>query len=209
MSEEQKPSRRRGRKLRDQQLLAGMKDDFDAGFGKVVEEYWRELYKWDYKLLAGSGLTHLAEDAVQEGLFSAYKDLRHNRQKLCNLYLQHWLYAWENEGEDIAAVRSADITHDPAYRLERWESICEAHSIVTELLKSLSGTQREVVVLKYLSQNGAETAEITYQQIAKRLNKPAGTVRSDISRAMQRMRKRFSEQRGKEEMRHKSELSMV
>jgi len=233
MSEEQKPSRRRGRKLRDQQLLAGMKDDFDAGFGKVVEEYWRELYKWAYKLLAGSGLAHLAEDAVQEGLFSAYKDLRHNRQKLCNLYLQHWLYAivrqkaiecltqgnktahlagllgWENEGEDIAAVRSADITHDPAYRLERWESMCEAHRTVTELLKSLSDTHREVVVLKYLSQNGTESAEITYQQIAKRLNKPAGTVRSDISRAMQHMRKRFSEQRGKEEMRHKSELSMV
>ena len=93
MSVDQGPSRRRGRKLRDQRLLARMKDDFDAGFGKVVEEYWRELYKWAYKLLAGSGLTHLAEDAVQEGLFSAYKDLRHNRQKLYNLYLQHWLYA--------------------------------------------------------------------------------------------------------------------
>jgi RNA polymerase sigma factor (sigma-70 family) len=232
MSVEQKPSRRRGRELRDQQLLAGMRDDFDAGFGKVVEEYWRELYKWAYKLLAGSGLTYLAEDAVQEGLFSAYKDLRHSRQKLCNLYLQHWLYAivrqkaiecltqgnktthlagllgWENEGEDIAAVRSADITHDPAYRLERWESICEVHRTVTELLKSLSDTQREVIVLRYLSQNGTERAEMAYQQIAERLKRPAGTVRSDISRAMQHMRKRFTEQRGGDKMIQKGELSL-
>src|SRR5947209_14418233 len=141
MSEEQKLSKRQGRELRDQSLLAWMKEDLDAGFGKVVENYWRELYNWAYKLLEGSGLTHLAEDVVQEGLFSAYKDLRHNRQKLCNLYLQHWLYAivrqkaieclaqgnktahlagllgWENEEEDIAARRLADIAHDPDYCL--------------------------------------------------------------------------------------------
>ena len=78
--------------------------------------------------------------------------------------------------------------------------MCEAHSTVTELLKSLSDSQREVVVLKYLSQNGNESAEITYQQIAKRLNKPAGTVRSDISRAMQHMRKRLTQQLGEEQM---------
>src|SRR6266566_2894867 len=233
MSEEQNPSRRQGRKLRDQKLLAGMKDDFEAGFGKVVEEYWRELYNWAYRLLEGAGLTHLAEDAVQEGLFSAYKDLRHSRQKLCNLYLQHWLYAivrqkaiecltqgnktihlagllgWENEGEDIATRRSTDVAYDPAYRLERWESICEAHRTVTELLKCLSDTQREVVVLRYLSQNGTEPAEMTYQQIAERLNKPAGTVRSDISRAMQHMRKRLTEQRGGDKMIQKGELSLL
>src|SRR5947209_13886110 len=93
MSEEQKLSQRQGRELRDQSLLAWMKEDRDAGFGKVVENYWRELYNWAYKLLEDSGLTHLAEDAVQEGLFSAYKYLRRNRQKLCGLYLQQWLYA--------------------------------------------------------------------------------------------------------------------
>jgi len=172
MSEERKPSQRQGRELRDQQLLACMKEDFDAGFGKVVEDYWHELYNWACKLLEGSGLTHLAEDAVQEGLFSAYKDLRHHRQKLDTLHLQHWLYAivrqksiecltqgnktiylagllgWENEGEDIAAGRSADAVYNPAYRLERWETISEARRTVTELLKSLSDTQREVILLK-------------------------------------------------------------
>jgi len=224
MSEEQKPSRRQGRKLQDQQLLTGMKDDFDAGFGKVVEEYWRELYNWAYKLLEGSGLTHLAEDAVQEGLFSAYKDLRHDRQKLCNLYLQHWLYTivrqkaieclkqgnktahpagllgWENEGEDIAASSSAGAAYDPAYLLERWETISEARRTVTELLKSLSDAQREVIVLKYLAQDGTEPEEIPYQQIAERLNKPVGTVKSDVSRAMQHMRKRLTEQQGEDKM---------
>jgi hypothetical protein len=54
-----------------------MKEDFEAGFGKVVEDYWRELYCWAYKILEGSGFAHLAEDAVQEGLLSAYKDLHH------------------------------------------------------------------------------------------------------------------------------------
>ena len=220
MSEEQKYSQRQGRELRDQLLLAWMKEDLDAGFSKVVENYWRELYNWACTLLEGSGLTHLAEDAVQEGLFSAYKDLRHNRQKLCNLCLQHWLYAivkqkclaclqreakqgnktahpagllgWENEGEDIAASSSAGTAYDPAYRFERWETISEAHRTVTELLKSLSDTQREVVMLKYLAQDGTGSEEIPYQQIAERLNKPVGTIKSDVSRAMQHMRKRLT-----------------
>jgi RNA polymerase sigma factor (sigma-70 family) len=218
-SEEQKPSQRRGRELQDQWLLAWMEENFDVGFGKVVEAYWRELYSWAYKILEGSGFTYLSEDAVQEGLLSAYKDLFHHRQKLSNLHLQHWLYAivrqkanecleqgtktghlagllgWENEGEDIAAGRST--ADDPAYRLERWETIREAQRTVTELLKSLSDTQREVIVLKYFAQDGSESEEITSQQIAERLNKPAGTVRSDMSRAIQRMRKRLMEQRDK------------
>ena len=62
--EEHKPSQRQVRELRDQRLLAWMKEDFDAGFGKVVEDYWRELYNWAYKLLESSGLVYLAEDAV-------------------------------------------------------------------------------------------------------------------------------------------------
>lgn len=219
MSEEQKPSQRRGRELRDQRLLTGMEEDFDVGFGKVVEDYWRELYSRAYKILEGSGFTYLSGDAVQEGLFSAYKDLLYHRQKLSNLHLQHWLYAivrqkaiecleqgtrtghlagllgWENEGEDIAASRSTD--DDPAYRLERWETIREAHRTITELLKSLSDTQWEVIVLKYFAQDGTEPEEITSQQIAERLDKPVGTVRSDISRAIRRMRKRLMEQRDK------------
>jgi RNA polymerase sigma factor (sigma-70 family) len=210
-----------------------MKEDFDAGFGKVVENYWRELYNWAYKLLEGSGLTHLAEDAVQEGLFSAYKDLRHHGKKLDTLHLQHWLYAivrqkslecltqgnktthlagllgWESEGEDIAARSVVDAAYDPAYRLERWETISEARRTVTELLKSLSDTQREVVVLKYLSQDGTESKEIPYQQIAERLNKPVGTVKSDVSRAMQHMRKRLTQQRGEDKMLQKKDFSMV
>jgi RNA polymerase sigma factor (sigma-70 family) len=201
-----------------------MKEDFEAGFGKVVADYWRELYYWTYKMLEGSGLTHLAEDAVQEGLFSAYKDLRHHRQKLSNLHLQHWLYAivrqkaiecleqrnkpvhlagllgWENEGEDIVASRSTDADDDPASLLERWETISEACRTVTELLTSLSDTQREAVMLRYLAQDGREPEEIPYQQLAERLNKPVGTVRSDVSRAMQRMRKRLTECRGEDKM---------
>src|SRR4051812_45260311 len=224
MAEEQKHSQRQRRELRDQSLLAWMKEDLDTGFGKVVENYWRELYNWAYKLLEGSGLTYLAEDAVQEGLFSAYKDLRHNRQKLCNLSLHHWLYAivrqkclacltqgsetthlagllgWENEGEDIAASSAVDAAYDPAYRLERWETISEARRTVTELLKSLSDAQREVIVLKYLAQDGTEPEEIPYQQIAERLNKPVGTVKSDVSRAMQHMRKLLTEQQGEDKM---------
>jgi RNA polymerase sigma factor (sigma-70 family) len=204
--------------LRDRWLLAWMKEDFDAGFGKVVENYWSELYNFAYRMLEGSGLTYLAEDAIQEGLFSAYKDLRHNRQKLDKLHLRNWLYVivrqktidcltqenktvclagllgWENGGEDIAASRSADATSDPAYRLERWETISEARRTVTELLTSLSDAQREVIVLKYSSQDGTGSEEIPYQQIAAKLNKPVGTVKSDVSRAMQHMRKRLMEQ---------------
>jgi RNA polymerase sigma factor (sigma-70 family) len=85
----------------------------------------------------------------------------------------------------------------------------EAHGTVTELLKSLSDTQREVVVLKYLSQDGTESKEIPYQQIAERLNKPVGTVKSDVSRAMQHMRKRLTQQRGEDKMLQKKDFSMV
>jgi len=233
MSEEQKTSQGRGHALRDQRLLAWMVEDFDGGFGKVVEDYWRELYFWACKLLESSGLTYMAEDAVQDGLFSTYRDLRYHRQKLCNLHLQHWLYAivrqktiecreqgnktpgfagllgWENEEEDIVARRLADVTSDPTHRLERWESICEIHGIVTELLKCLTKAQREVVVLKFLSQDGTESGEVSFQQIAERLHKPAGTVRSDMSRAMHHLRKRLVQRHEGGRMIQESDLSVV
>jgi RNA polymerase sigma factor (sigma-70 family) len=229
MTEEQLPSQRRGSEKRDQQLLTLMKEDFDAGFGKVVEDYWCELSRWAYRLLQGSGYAHLSDDAVQEGLFSAYNDLRRNRQKLDTLNLQHWLYTivrheaiacfkqrnkmtylagllgWENEGEDIATGRSADEHDEPAYCLERHETVNEAHRTVTELLTSLPETQRAIVVLKYFSPDGKPPEEIPLQQIAQKLNKPAGTVRSDISRAIKHMRKRLMEQRKEDKMLQKSE----
>jgi hypothetical protein len=52
-----------------------------------------------------------------------------------------------------------------------------------------------VIALKYFAQDGTDPEEITWQQLAERLHKPAGTVRSDVSRAIQRMRKRLMEQR--------------
>ncbi len=48
-------------------------------------------------------------------------------------------------------------------------------------------------MLKYLAQDGPEPEEITYQQLAERLNKPVGTVKSDISRAMHHMRQRLTQ----------------
>ena len=119
------------------------------------------------------------------------------------------LLGWENEEEDIAVRRLADVTTDPTQHLERWEGICEMHRIVTELLKSLTEAQREVVVLKFLSQDGTEAGEVSFQQIAERLHKPAGTVRSDMSRAMRHLRKRFTELRERGSMRQVSDLSVV
>jgi len=217
MSGEQQPFQWSGRVGRDQQLLAQMKEDFDAGFSNVVEDYWRELYIRAYRMLEGSGLVYLSEDAVQEGLISAYKNLRHHRQKLDTLHLQHWLYAivrqkaiecliyeskhahlagllgWEYEEEDKAASRSADTNDDLASYLECWETVEESRQTVTELLKSLPDAQRTAVVLKYLSPID-KPREITYQQIADRLNKPVGTIKSDISRAIHHMRKQLMEQ---------------
>lgn len=228
MTEEQPPAKR-GHEILDQQLLALMKEDFEIGFGKVVEVYWCELSRWAYKQLQGSGLTHLSDDAVQEGLINAYKDLRRNRQKLNTLHLQHWLYTivkhevgaclkqknkmahlagmlgWENEAEDIAASRPADDNDDPTYCLERSETISEIRRTIRELLKSLPDTQREVVVFKYFSPDGTQPEEIPFQQIAERFNRPVGTIRSDSSRAIQHMRKRLIEQCKENKVKHKSE----
>src|SRR2546425_397762 len=70
----------------------------------------------------------------------------------------------------------------------------DARKAVTELLKSLPDAQRTAVVLKYLSPTDIEPEEITYQQIAEKLNKPVGTVKSEVSRAMHHMRKQLTEQ---------------
>ena len=221
MSREQQSFEWRGRIVRDQQLLARMKEDFDAGFSNVVEDYRRELCSWAYRLLEGSGLVDLSEDVVQEALISAYKNLGHHRQKLETLHLQHWLYAivrqkaieclthtnnrthlagllgWENEGneeEERVASRSTDTDDEPASHLERRETREEACKTLTELLKSLPDAQRTDVVLKYLSPTNIEPEKITYQQIAEKLNKPVGTVKSEVSRAMHHMRKQLTEQ---------------
>jgi RNA polymerase sigma factor (sigma-70 family) len=119
------------------------------------------------------------------------------------------LLGWESEGEDIAASNAVDAAHDPAYRLERWETISEARRTVTELLKCLPDTQREVVVLKYFSQDGTGSEEVPYQQLAERLNRQVGTVKSDVSRAMRHMRRRLTQQQGEDKMIQEKDVSMV
>jgi IS30 family transposase len=66
-----------------------------------------------------------------------------------------------------------------------------------------------VVVLKYFAQDGSEPEEIPYRQIARRLNKPVGTVKSDISRAMHHMRQRLTQQQGEDKRLQKKDLPMV
>jgi RNA polymerase sigma factor (sigma-70 family) len=160
--------------LTDQQIAARAATGDVAAYVQLVERYRAPLIGYVYGL---TGRREEAEDLAQEAFCRVWEKLPTlRRRESC----AGWLYRIAHNLAVSAArrPRMAVLVHDPVGREEkpadRW---LEVHRAVAELPEP----QRVVVSLRHFS-------GMSHEEIAEALSIPAGTVRSRLSRAYERLR---------------------
>jgi len=172
----------------------------DYYFKQLVVAYQYRLYSF---MLRQTGSAQDAEDIVQEAFLQAYFALAdYPLQRVRALNIQPWLYkiALNNfyshvrksklrivsldEPVDGSQLELEDYTQQPDLLLEGRQSLPELEKLVIELPEHY----RETVNLYYFE-------GLSYQEIADVLNIPMGTVKSNLHRGLQLLRKALTTQR--------------
>jgi len=162
---------------------AGVADDF----ADVYAAHHREAVRFAY-LLCGD--LHRAEDAVAEAFVKVYRQWRVGRVMQPRAYIRRAVVNEVNSRfrrlaleRRQAAVRSG---HDHGVRAFD-EQVADADAMITALAQ-LSPRQRTAIVLRYY-------LDLSEQDAATAMGVSVGTVKSSVSRGLERMRALVREER--------------
>lgn len=186
-------------KMSDDALLVerAKSGDKDA-FGALVEKYQSFVYR---TVLFDLKSPDDANDVSQEVFIKAYRALESFR---CDSEFSTWLYRIsknavydfvrkskaratvslsgmvDDEDERMFEVADPDTKHDPEKEYLR----SERAKLVREAISALSDEHKEIIVLR-------DMQDMSYEEIAKRLDISEGTVKSRLSRARQALKRRL------------------
>jgi RNA polymerase sigma-70 factor (ECF subfamily) len=160
----------------------------DAEFERFVTTYQDRIYAFALNLV---GRATIAEDVAQETFVAAYRALRgYSPARRQTLSIRAWLYTIalnrvrnlaRSSGKvvslDGAAFDVADPHAGPAERAERAETAGELRGA----LRRLPLRYRVPVVLRHVDGRG-------YDEIAALLDRPVGTVKSNVHRGLALLR---------------------
>lgn len=158
---------------------AGDKDAFRA----LVENYKKVLFGTAYLMTHDRGM---AEDVVQEALIQIWKHLPSLRLRV---NLKAWLVRIV-VNEVNQQRRKKRLSTVPLEYVPEIEDDCdevetamirnEEHQLLRRALETLPSEQRETVILRYFS-------DLTVPEVAKVMGKREGTIKSRLSRALNRL----------------------
>ena len=164
-------------------LIRRCLDGDQQAWNEIVSRHWRKVFNIAYKFV---GKSDKAEDLTQDIFLKIYKSLdtfdrRANFQTWLfsisrNLCIDHYRSA-RNKRElighsiDATNVPLASRGPDPLATLEYGDR----RAMLKRALRQLPDTLRTAVILR-------DIKELTYQEIADRLDLPVGTVKSRINR---------------------------
>ena len=160
----------------------------ESTFERLVEMYLRPLYRVALRL---TGQKEEAEDLVQETLLKAF---RHRDQLRDPDKVRAWLFSIlrschldglrkKGREPEVYGLTEADAVTDPP---EDWELASDPLERITEeevqrVLLTLPEEYRLAVLL-------CDVEEMSYEEIARVMGSPVGTVRSRIARARRLLR---------------------
>lgn len=168
------------------ELCQRLADDLDRAYPDVVEALSDDVY---------SGLRHLAgphdaEDLTQETFIRAYRALAgYDSDRIRTLKLRGWIWTIAlNLGRNHARDRARRPT--PVELEDRFgvddpeppDSAAWEHR-----LSQLGPTQRRAVLLKYV-------VGLDYTEISIAMLRPEGTVKSDVHRGLEKLRRVMEEE---------------
>ena len=184
----------------EERLIADFKEGSRERFDELVKNYTQKLYRLAYGLL---GNHHDAEEVVQDSFVRAYRGLDQFRgdssfetwMHRITLNLARNKFHWNRRrGEGITVSLSdrndgADESEDPgdmelpdsSYSPDSLMQKVETQSNVVRGMNALPEFLREAMVLRHVK-------DMSYDQIARILNCPVGTVKSRIARGRELLR---------------------
>ena len=159
-------------------------DDLEAGFDRLVRDYQDRLFAFALSLTENPSE---AEEAAQATFVKSFRALREwPRQRILALRVEAWLFriALNTVRNSRRGQRPLELfgterasTPDPALAGELLELARE--------LQALSPAQRDAVVLRHVR-------GMAYAEAAEVLELPVGTVKSNVHRGLEALRRRMS-----------------
>lgn len=156
-----------------------MKEEDKEIFIKDINENRIKMYKTAISILKNEDD---ANDAIQEALFSAYKNYNNLREKS---YFSTWIirilinkcYDIINKNKKVAYIDDS-ITQNTMGETDKYDVENSLEWVLDKIDKDL----KEIVVLYYYD-------ELSVNEISEILEIPKGTVKSRLSRAREQIRK--------------------
>ncbi len=175
--------------------------DLDKAFPAFVTEMQSAVFNGARRWLPGR---QDAEDVTQEVFVRAYKALQsYPAAQISEMRLRPWLFTITlNLCRNHARSRSrrpvqVALKHSQHPDRETTDATAVSSVMVEEWrqrLAQLPARQRDAIVLRHV-------VDLSYAEIAEVLDRPAGTVKSDVSRGLDRLRKMITKEHAVEELR--------
>ncbi|HEX4704007.1 MAG TPA: sigma-70 family RNA polymerase sigma factor [Pseudonocardiaceae bacterium] len=177
----------------DEHLVGALVHNLDTGFVAMFDTYRHVVFATALRV---SGRWADAEDLTAEAFLRAYRALSGYRpDRIRALKPRQWLLTivlnlWRNGERDSArrpvltSVEQAPDPPDPRPATEQIVEERESGRELAELLTVLPEEQRVAVVLRHV-------VNLPLPEIATVLGRPEGTVRSQISRGLRRLRELY------------------
>jgi len=176
-------------------LAADLAADRVGAFPRLVAALQDGVYSGALRL---TGSRPDAEEVVQEAFIRAYRALgRYPAEQVAALHLQEWMWsiaanlcrnqARSRRRRPTGEPPAADLLPDPAPGPEQQAVAASERERLAAHGARLPWAQREAVVLRHV-------AGLSYAEAAAALGRPAGTVKSDVHRGLQRLRLSLEEE---------------
>jgi RNA polymerase sigma factor (sigma-70 family) len=165
----------------DSEIARKLVSDRDLGFTMLVRRFQPGIYS------GARRLTHRHEDAeevAQDTFMRAYRALdRYDDERILDLRLQGWLWTI---ALNLCRNRATRPVRETPGLGDAARSVTDAIPIDSvswnRRLARLSEDQRTAVVLRHV-------VDLSIADIADATGRPVGTVKADISRGLERLRK--------------------
>jgi RNA polymerase sigma-70 factor (ECF subfamily) len=178
------------------ELSGLLASDLNHYFPSLVLNFQRRLYAF---ALRYTGIPQDAEDIAQETFIRAYHALAdYPAERVRAMKIQPWLYkialhiCYRHKSTSRLQYTSLDLSEEQQASLEgdkseHPEKILEDREEIRELEAMISRLpeQYRIAISCYYFE------ELGYREIAEMLNQPIGTVKSNVHRGMQLLRKSF------------------
>lgn len=182
----------------ERELCAALASDLDAHFERLVVAYQGRLYAFAMRL---AGNAQDGEEIAQDALVKAYRALqKFTPERWQTLRLRAWLYqialnTFRNRARrkqlptistDAADPdgNTFDLPDEAAQRPETLAEQAERLAVLGAHVASLPARHREAVVLRYVQ-------ELDYAEIAEVLRQPLGTVKANVHRGLEALRRKY------------------
>lgn len=172
-------------------LLERLAADLDASFEELVAGHQQPLFAFVTGLCGDPGR---AEEVVQDAFVRAHRALRgYPAERILDLALRPWLFrialnalrtSLRSRGPHLVLVDSPPESADPAPGPEVEALRGEQREGLVRALASIPAEQRAAVLLRHAHDLG-------YPQIAEVQGRPVGTVKSDVHRGLEALRRRM------------------